>query len=203
MPGHRRIGRHDAIGPPITRSLFAISERLTGRGHDPWVDTDKEGGFGRKVVPLSTRFFFGWCVFSVLRTVHFPSSGRDRPTRWLPSLLLSLRGNGRGIKSLPDRLQRPGNALVERTGQGGPGRGAVAAPPERRGEPGTVEPVPRPERDLDPAPRLLDEQHPHLDPAEADREVDQVLGVLGDRPGPRQVVPGDRGVGDPARPARS
>ena len=44
---------------------------------------------------------------------------------------------------------------------------------------------------------LLDEQQADLDAAQADREVDQVLGVLRDRAGAQQVVAGDGGVGDP------
>ena len=46
-------------------------------------------------------------------------------------------------------------------------------------------------------PRLLDEEQAHLDALDADGVVDQVLGVLGDRAGPLDVVAGDGGIGDP------
>ena len=83
-------------------------------------------------------------------------------------------------------------------GDGSPGRRTVAPAAELARESRAVHVRSRPERDLHPAARLLDEEQADLDAAKAHREIHQIFSVRRDRAGAQEIVAADRGVGHPA-----
>ena len=88
-------------------------------------------------------------------------------------------------------------------GQRRSGRFPVAAAAELGGEREQSSPL-RARNETFTPPRICSmKSMPDLDAAQADREIDQVFGILRDRAGAQQIVAGDRGVGDSARPGRS
>src|SRR5690348_2192346 len=92
-------------------------------------------------------------------------------------IILWLRRGRLVIKSLADRRECAGNTRLQRIWQRRPRRGAVASTAQARSQARTVQPVARAERHLHSSLRLLDEEHAHLDPAQADGEIDQVFGI--------------------------